>query len=580
MDFDRDKVFTEFVAESEEGLQRMEETLLAAESEPDNANMLDELFRVAHTIKGNASLLEFSELAGFAHVVEDLLEALRGRQIALSHDLVSLLLGAVDAFRSLIPAAPAGRGLSPAHVELKNNILQVLPAGRSWQQNAAEASSATGAPDLFSNGARSRTIRVETSRLDQMLNCASEIAVSQGRLRRIIEALEPEARAQVFEVQSETERLFRTLQEQVMGIRMVPIGPMLQQFLRAVRDISKSHGKLARLEVHGGDVEVDTRVLEHLRDPLLHMLRNAIDHGIESPADRIANGKNACGILRITAFHSSGNIMIQLSDDGAGFNREQILAKGKAMGLFDENARPSDREIFRLVFRAGFSTAKSVSDLSGRGVGMDVVRRNLDAIRGNIEIQSTEGQGATITISLPLTLAIIDGFAVRTAGQTYVIPLEMVCECLELPEQQFSDESGGVVDLRGRALPFARLSDVLGLSGSRPAGREKVVVVQNENDQAGLAVDELLGETQAIIKPLNRFFRKAPGICGSTIANDGRVALILDAGALLHRVIAQRCETTSPDNKILLDDHASAWISGAVPRRKSNPDRSEHLDIG
>ncbi|HJX83058.1 MAG TPA: chemotaxis protein CheA, partial [Candidatus Angelobacter sp.] len=511
MDFDRDKVLAAFVAESEEGLQRMEQTLLAAENDPANADLLDELFRIAHTIKGNASLLDFSDLAGFAHAVEDLLEAVRGRQIMLSRELASLLLDAVDAFRTLIPAAPARSGLSPSQEELKNKIARHVADARPCEQSAApdEAFSPAVASGPFVPGVRNHTIRVDIGRLDQMLNCAGEIAVAQGRIRRRIEALDPEAREPILEIQSETERLFRTLQEQVMGIRMVPVGPLFQQFLRAVRDISRSHGKLARLEVVGGDVEVDTRVLEHLRDPLLHILRNAIDHGIEPPADRLAKGKNACGILRLKAFHRSGNIWIQLSDDGAGFSREQILAKGKAMGLVEEGARLSDRDIFRLVFQPGFTTAEAVSDLSGRGVGMDVVRRNIDLIRGTIDIQSVEGQGATITISLPLTLAIIDGFAVRAAGQTYVIPLEMICECLELPPQS-SSASDGVVDVRGEPLPFARLRDVLGLSSGSPT-RENVVVVRNGNGRAGLVVDELLGETQAIIKPLNRVFRQLPG---------------------------------------------------------------------
>jgi two-component system, chemotaxis family, sensor kinase CheA len=560
MDFDREKVFAEFVAESGEGLQRMEETLLAAETDPTNPSLLDELFRIAHTIKGNAGLLDFSDLAGFAHAVEDMLEALRGRQITLSRDPASLLLAAVDVFRVLIPAALARHGLSPSQEELKNRIAQYVADARSNEQIPAsdEVFSPTMASGSVPSGTRNHTIRVDTARLDQMLNCAGEIAVAQGRLRRMIESLGPEAREPILEIQSETERLFRTLQEQVMDIRMVPVGPLFQQFLRAVRDISKSHGKLARLEVIGGDVEVDTRVLEHLRDPLLHILRNAIDHGIEPPADRLAKGKNACGILRLKAFHGSGNIWIQLSDDGAGFNREHILAKAKAMGLVEEDAKLSDREVFRMVFHAGFTTAETVSDLSGRGVGMDVVRRNIDIIRGSIDIQSTKGQGATITISLPLTLAIIDGFAVTAAGQTYVIPLEMISECLELPQQQFSSAHGGVVEVRGEPLPFVRLRDVLGFHGDSPK-RENVVVVRNENGRAGLVVDELLGETQAIIKPLNRLFRQLPGVCGSTIANDGRVALILDAGTLLHAMV-QKGYTTDTEKRNQPDYYAPAQI--------------------
>lgn len=559
MDFDRDKILAAFVAESEEGLQRMEQTLLAAENDPVNADLLDELFRIAHTIKGNASLLDFPDLAGFAHAVEDLLEAVRGKQIALSPELASLLLEAVDTFRVLILAAPAPEGLSPAQEELRNKIARHVIDWRADQNKlSGDEFSPAVVPGPLASGARNHTVRVDIARLDDMLNCAGEIAVAQGRIRRQIEALGPEAREPILEIQSETERLFRTLQEQVMGIRMVPVGPLFQQFLRAVRDISRSHGKLARLEVVGDDVEVDTRVLEHLRDPLLHILRNAIDHGIEPPATRLARGKNACGILRLKAFHSSGNIWIQLSDDGAGFNREQILAKGRAMGLVEEGAKLSDREIFRLVFHAGFTTAGEVSDLSGRGVGMDVVRRNIDLIRGTIDIQSVEHQGATISISLPLTLAIIDGFAVKAAGQTYVIPLEMICECLELPRHS-SSASEGIVDVRGEALPFVRLRDALGLRSGPPA-RENVVVIRNENSRCGLVVDELLGETQAIIKPLNRLFRQLPGVCGSTIGNDGRVALILDAGALLQTRIQHNYGAAAPETRNQPEQYAPVQI--------------------
>jgi two-component system chemotaxis sensor kinase CheA len=329
-----------------------------------------------------------------------------------------------------------------------------------------------------------------------------------------------------------------------MDIRMVPIGPLFEQLVRAVRDLSQGHNKLARLEIVGGDVEVDTRVLEHLKDPLLHMIRNAVDHGIETPDERHARGKNPCGVLRLNAFHSAGNILIQLSDDGAGFDRQRIIAKAEALGLIEDGGRLTDQEVYRLVFQAGFSTAQEVTDLSGRGVGMDVVRRNIDSLRGNIDIQSRAGEGATITIRLPLTLAIIEGFSVIAGDETYVIPLEMISECLELPHEQISSPNGGVISLRGEPLPYVRLRDTLGTPGKPPA-RENVVVLSHEGGRAGLAVDELLGESQAIIKPLSRLFQQVKGISGSTILGDGRVALILDVSTLMRDAIAQHAEAVS-----------------------------------
>jgi two-component system chemotaxis sensor kinase CheA len=549
MDFDRDKIVAAFLAESEEGLERTEQHLIAAETDPGNLELLDEMFRVAHTIKGNASALDFPELAGFAHVIEDLLEALRKQELSISREVISLLLHGVDALRSLVPAAAEGNDrLSPSHQELKKAIAGCASGMKIAKHDAAftsdpvsTESSPNAIPGTAPLGARNRTLRVDTDKLDHMLNLTGEIAIAQGRLRRMIEDLRTDAGRRVLEVHREIESLQKNLQEQVMGVRLVPVGPLFQQFARSVRDISQSHNKLARLEIVGADVEVDTRVLEHLKDPLLHMIRNAVDHGIESPRVRHSLCKRPCGSLTLTALHKAGNILIQLSDDGAGFNRQRILAKAHALDLLPEGERITDQELFNLVFKAGFTTADTVTDLSGRGVGMDVVRRNIELLRGNIEIQSTEGKGTTITIRLPLTLAIIDGFSVIANNETYVIPLEMISECLELPADQISSEAVGVLSLRGEPLPYVRLREVFGKPDRLPE-RENVVVVHRDGGYAGIVVETLLGQCQAIIKPLNRIFRDVPGVSGSTILDNGRVALILDVSTLLREVVAEQAE--------------------------------------
>jgi two-component system chemotaxis sensor kinase CheA len=544
MDFNREKIVSAFLAESEEGLQRTEQYLIAAETDPGNLELIEEMFRVAHTIKGNASALEFPEVAGFAHVVEDLLEAVRKHELTMSREVISLLLQGVDALRVLVPAAAEGKDrLSQSHQELKK-AMSIHASGqeattRETTSPSDQVPSPTAVPGATPLGSRNRTLRVDIDKLDRMLNLTGEIAIAQGRLRRLIEELKTDAGSRLLEMQREAERLQKNLQEQVMGVRLVPVGPLFQQFARSVRDISQSHNKLARLEIVGADVEVDTRVLEHLRDPLLHMIRNAVDHGIEPAKVRRAKGKNPSGLLTLTAFHKAGNILIQLSDDGAGFNRQRILAKARALDLLPEGEKITDQELFSLVFKAGFTTAEEVTDLSGRGVGMDVVRRNIELLRGNIDIQSTEGQGTTITIRLPLTLAIIDGFSVMANNETYVIPLEMISECLDLPVDQISSEKVGVLSLRGEPLPYVRLREVFGTSNGRPA-RENVVVVHRDGGYAGIAVETLLGECQAIIKPLNRIFRDVPGVSGSTILDTGRVALILDVSTLLREVIAEQ----------------------------------------
>jgi two-component system chemotaxis sensor kinase CheA len=538
-DFDRDAVLASFLIESEEGLDLMEQALVQMESNPSDPELLHSIFRVAHTIKGNATSLEISALAGFAHVVEDLLDIFREQQALPSADLISLLLKAVDELRAMVATAAAGpQELTPGQQALRKEIAREVEkrAKRMVAASQAPAESNSTAKGEMLPGAAHRTLRADVDKLDRMLNLTGEIVIAQGRLRRMIEKLDPEQGRAMLEMHREAERLYMDLQSEVMSIRMVPVGPLFRQFVRPVRDLAKSHGKLARLEVVGGDVEVDTTVLEQLKDPLLHLLRNAVDHGFEKPALRESRGKNSCGLIRLTAAHSGGNIVVKLEDDGAGFDRTRILEKARRLGLFSGKDEVRDEDLYDLVFRAGFSTAESVTDLSGRGVGLDVVRRNIDSLRGTVEISSAVGKGSTITIRLPLTLAIIEGFSVRVGTETFIVPLEHVTECTEMPARQRGPEASGILSLRGTALPYVRLRRVFGLSGEAPK-RENIVVVKVNEFHAGIAVDELLGGMQTVVKPLGRAFRGVPGIAGSTVLGDGRVGLIVDVPSLLRGVM-------------------------------------------
>jgi two-component system chemotaxis sensor kinase CheA len=538
-DFDREAVLASFLVESEEGLDLMEQALVQMESSPSDLELLHNIFRVAHTIKGNATSLELSELAGFAHVVEDLLDVFREQQALPSADLVSLLLKAVDELRAMVANAATGpRELTAGQGNLRKEIAREVEK-RSKRVVAAsgvlEESSAAVKADMLP-GASHRTLRADVDKLDHMLNLTGEIVIAQGRLRQMIEKLGTEQGRALLEMHREAERLYMDLQSEVMGIRMVPIGPLFRQFVRSVRDLARSHGKLARLEMVGGDVEVDTTVLEQLKDPLLHLVRNAVDHGLEKPALRESQGKNACGLIRLTAAHSGGNIVVKLEDDGAGFDRARILDKAKRLGLLSGKEEIRDQDLYDLVFQAGFSTTDAVTDLSGRGVGLDVVRRNIDILRGTVEISSTAGKGTAITMRLPLTLAIIEGFSVRVGTETFVVPLEHVTECTELPAEQRNSEASGILSLRGTALPYVRLRRAFGLSGEAPA-RENIVVVKMNEFHAGIAVDELLGGMQTVVKPLGRAFRGVRGIAGSTVLGDGRVGLIIDVPSLLRGVM-------------------------------------------
>jgi two-component system chemotaxis sensor kinase CheA len=538
-DFDREAVLASFLVESEEGLDVMEQALVQMESSPSDPELLHTIFRVAHSIKGNATSLQLTDLAGFAHVVEDLLDVFREQQALPSADLISLLLKAVDELRAMVSTAQAGpRELTKGQQKIRKEIAQEVEKRSkrvvSARGSAGESSSAAKVDTL--PGAGHRTLRADVDKLDHMLNLTGEIVIAQGRLRQMIEQLGSEQGRAILEMHREAERLYMDLQSEVMSIRMVPVGPLFRQFVRSVRDLAKSHGKLARLEVVGGDTEVDTTVIEHLKDPLLHLVRNAVDHGLESPAMREKQGKNACGLIRLTAAHSGGNIIVKLQDDGAGFDRARILEKAKRLGLVSASEELRDSDIYGLVFQAGFSTAESVTDLSGRGVGLDVVRRNIDILRGTVEISSTPGKGSTITIRLPLTLAIIEGFSVRVGSETFVVPLEHVTECTELPAEQRSPEASGILSLRGSPLPYVRLRRLFSVSGEAPK-RENIVVVRINEFHAGIAVDELLGGMQAVVKPLGRAFRSVSGIAGSTVLGDGRVGLIIDVPSLMRGVM-------------------------------------------
>jgi two-component system chemotaxis sensor kinase CheA len=550
MEINREMLLQSFREETEECLAQMEQSLLALETHPEDRELVSSLFRAAHTIKGNASLLEFNALARFLHNVEDLLDLCRSNSAVLSQEVINILLQAVDALRQMAKRAIEGEESPlPEHAAMSARFAEIAAEFKISQTTGVPESSAS-TPEASTGTTLSKAavqnLRVDVGKLDRMLNLTVEFAIAQGRQRRMLEEkIGPVASGrEVLESHHGLEALFLELQELVMKIRMVPVGPTFHRFARSVRDTARKSGKLARMLVVGEDVEVDTTILEHIHDPLMHMIRNSVDHGLETPEVRRALGKDPSGKIVLQAFHDSGNIVVQISDDGAGLDHERILAHARGKGIVPDGARLSEAEIHNLVFQPGFSTADKVSELSGRGVGLDVVRRNVNALSGAILLESRKGQGTTFTIRLPLTLAIIDGFAVKVGTETYVIPLSSVQECLELPAEKHSSEEGGVINLRGEALPYVRLRDLFGCGGAAPA-REKIIVVEYQGGRAGLAADELLGEQQAVIKPLGRLFQGIRGVSGSTILGNGRVALILDVPALCEEAIHRSAELVS-----------------------------------
>lgn len=386
------------------------------------------------------------------------------------------------------------------------------------------------------NRAQSKTIRVDAFKLDDLINLVGELVIASASSSLHAQKA---GDSTLVESISNVSRLVEEIRDTSLRLRMVQIGETFNRFQRVVRDVSKDLGKNVKLKIQGAETELDKTVVEKIGDPLMHLVRNSMDHGIESAEIRQQNGKPAEGHVSLNAFHDSGSIVIEVSDDGGGLSREKILNKAIEKGLVSGEKNLTDKEVFRLIFEAGFSTAEAVTNISGRGVGMDVVRKNIEALRGSVDIDSVEGVGTTIQIRLPLTLAIIDGFLVGVDHSSYVIPLDMVVECVEMDkEEHLSAANHNYISMRGEVLPFIRLREFF--NGDKTEHeRENIVVVQYAGQKAGLVVDDLMGEFQTVIKPLGKLFEQLKGVSGSTILGSGDVAVILDVPALINSAVSE-----------------------------------------
>ena len=499
MDIELQRLVEVYRIESGENLATMEQALLTLErsGHPD-AELIRNVLRAAHTLKGNSATIGYDAVAAAAHTLEDQLEQLREGTLAFSPDLITRLLQAVDQLRGLLRTT-----------------------GTTSEKLAAEKK----AP------AKDSTLRVAIGRLDTLLDLTAEITIARGRLMQLTSS--EAADSGLASTLDRLEQLHGSLQEEVMKLRMVPLGPSFRMHHRTVRDVARKQAKEVEVEIHGEDVEVDTSIAEHLRDPLTHMVRNAVDHGIESPAERRKAGKSAAGKIVLRAEHRGGSVVIEVSDDGRGLDRARIAAKAQALGLVADADALTDEQAHALIFEAGFTTAATVSDVSGRGVGMDIVRRQINALRGTVEIVSAAGQGTRFVIRLPLTVAIIAGFRVSVGQDGYVLPLEAVEECVDFSSVRAQGGAEGVLNLRGAAVPYAHLRDLMGLPSADVSRRASVVIIRHGETRVGVVVDSLNGDCQAVIKPLAAVLNRPKGIAGSTILGDGRVALILDVPQLV-----------------------------------------------
>jgi two-component system chemotaxis sensor kinase CheA len=561
----------QFVAELRDHMGGAEQTLLALEGRFTDRELLDALFRAFHTVKGVAGFMHLKPVVELAHAAEALMEAARSGKLTLTDSTLELILKSTDLLNQLLAGVEGGA--SPSRGAVRQLIFQLglacagrlrsatagsaapVPASPSdGPDTATSASSAVPAAapatpvaakpagtDGVAGKAPDSVVKVSTSRMDGLIDLVGELVIANQMVTQD-PALQGMTDQRLSRNLSHAAKIVRDLQAVSMSLRMVAVKATFQKMSRLVRDVANKTGKKIELRMEGEDTELDRTIVDQINDPLVHMIRNACDHGVEPPEDRQKAGKPASGTVTIRAFHQGGEIVIEVEDDGRGLNRDKLIKKGIERGLIpaDRNtAEMSDTEIYNMIFLPGFSTADRVTDISGRGVGMDVVRRNIEALRGRVDLRSTYGRGSTISMRLPLTLAIIDGMIVRVGDQRYVVPTLSIESSFRPKERDLSTVEGGrgeMTRVRNALLPIFRLKRVFGLAeGEDDLTSGLLLVVDANNTRSALMVDEILGQQQVVIKSLGRGSGTIRGVSGGAILGDGRVALILDVGALLER---------------------------------------------
>ncbi|MFO1497050.1 MAG: chemotaxis protein CheA [Verrucomicrobiota bacterium] len=562
------ELLREFVQESREHLQDIELRVLALEDNPTDANTLNALFRAFHTFKGGSGFLNLGPISKLAHELESLLDLARQHKLRIDSAVTNLILVGRDTLHQFLdalerqlngqdPAAPIAVPLRAVMAQIKQltdgaGAANDIPAahfdrpipGDTPDPRVAGADAArpstnpveqSDRPSAEARSMGAATVKVDTQKLDSLVDLVGEMVIAQSMVSQAADT-RAVPNQQLARNLAQLGRITKELQRVAMSLRMVPIRSTFQRMIRLVRDLAAKSGKQVELNMSGEDTEVDRTIAEEISDPLVHMIRNAIDHGLERSAARIAAGKPAQGHIGLRAFHQGGNIVIEVTDDGAGLNKDRILAKAIEKGIVGRDQALSDADAFKLIFMAGFSTAQTVTDISGRGVGMDVVRRNIEKLRGKIEIQSEAGRGCKFTIFLPLTLAIIDGFLVGVGSQRYVLPTLSVRASFRPTADLLSTvyERGELVRVRGQLVPLLRLHEHFGVQPqSVDPTQSIVVVIESHNVQRCLMVDQLLGKQEVVIKSLAEGMHHSAAVAGATILGDGRVGLILDAGALV-----------------------------------------------
>ncbi len=576
-----DDLTKEFIAESQEGLDRMERCLTELEMRPDDAGLLGEIFRAVHTIKGTTGFLGFDRLEKLAHAGEYLLGSLRDGRLAVTSELISGLLHLMDGLRAILVLIEetGGEGTRsgdedgeliaelalldgerpPVQIETEmldavishgEGIASAEAAGAALRASGTPSASSTSATNGEKNGAgNDKTLRIDVDVLNRMMNLVGELVLTRNQMLQ-----SDRAAANFPELARRLDSVTADLRETVMQARMQPVGNLFGKFPRMVRDLARTCGRDVRVEFTGQETGLDKSLLEAIKDPLTHAVRNAVDHGIEAPSVRVLAGKPAEGCVRLRAFHQSGSVVIEVADDGAGIPMERVLAKAVERNLVtaEQAAGMSEREALQLIFLPGFSTAAAVTTVSGRGVGMDVVRANVEKVGGSVEVESRRGEGTTLRLRVPLTLAIVPSLVVRSGGQSFALPQSALVELVDIPQREFARVvqrigSAELFRLREHLLPMIWLDRLLGLETDSPetSRGHYLAVLEADGCRYGLVVDDLMSPEEIVVKPLSPVLREIGMFSGATVLGNGSLALILDVGATAARAGVKPIEEES-----------------------------------
>jgi two-component system chemotaxis sensor kinase CheA len=551
-----------FIEEGTQNLQMIENGLLALESDKSDLKLIDEIFRPFHTIKGVAGFLNLTEINNFCHGFESLLDDARKGDLKVTDALTDAVFGAIDALRTMVEAIDKARSTDTyiAHgidLEYYNHNLNVLRLNVNDQDsdvaivqtqkqvsNTSKSLDQTGpknvvikSDDSVKNKSET-SVRVSTDKMDILLDLVGELVLTQNMVTSNDSIKRADDKRLLQDI-GQLKRITTALQDLSMSLRMVPIKELFQKMTRIVRDLSRKSGKKIRLEYAGEETEIDRNMVDELYEPLVHMIRNNCDHGIEMPDERIMSGKEDTGTVFLNAFYRGGLVIIEIADDGKGIDAKKIKKIAIDRGVCTPEDHLTDKEIVNFIFHAGFSTAKEITDVSGRGVGMDVVRRAIEKLRGNIDVQTEVGKGTTMSIRLPLTLAIIDGVIVRVGNERFIIPTTSIKESLICPEQAYSRIAGRgeTVLIRNKVIPLLRLDTTFDIEGGVVHPKDgTLMIVESDGKEAAVPINEMLDKQEIVIKSLGDGLNKIKGISGGAIMSDGRVGLIVDVPTLIQNL--------------------------------------------